>query len=207
MLKYCRFRKSERHIKVGSHDQTVVDVEFTEEQFQIGVKHAVEVYEAVAEILPTYELSKIKTGGFGQGADTFYLLDDPVLGLQQMLKGQPDEQDLIYKGRQIEMKTFFWPHAEMPDSWMLVPLGQFKTRVVDYYIANQRISIKPSIVSILGFISGVKLERVGVLVGPEVDCGDQKPEYSNSVAVMSLRDLTPIEGFDKVLDGVLDERE
>jgi hypothetical protein len=183
-----------------------VDVEFTEEQYQTGTKHAAEVYEEV-EILPNYDLSKITTGGFGQGADTFILLNDANLGLQQMLKGQPDEQDLIYKGRQIDMKAFLWLRASEPNSWMLVPFGQFMTRVYDYYIANELISIKPNVVSVLGFISGAKLERVGVLVGPQVDCGDQKPEYSNSVAVMSLKHLTPIKDFDKVLDGILEEPE
>ena len=204
-LALIRFRKTDHILKVGSHSHPVIDVVFQVELMKIAREHSTDVESSTSEVLPTYDYEKIETGSLGQGAVTCYLLNDAVLGLKQMLKGGPDDGvDARYRGFKFGVKTFDWfkePVPGSPDTWMLVTLGEFKNPIVDFHVACMRVA--PNIIRILGFIREEALERVGVPVGSIVDEPNWKREYqySDSIAITSLKHLTPIKELDEELGG------
>lgn len=192
-----RFRKRECDFKAHH----VVDVIFTDEQMVVARDHSADV-DSSAPVKSSYDSNRIETGSLGQGAVTCYLLDDAELGLKQMLKGSADDGvDVRYKDLKLGIKCFNWQNKfATPDTWLLVKLGEFLEPAVDFHVACMRIA--PNIVKILGFISDDDLERVGVPVGPQVDepREDGYYQYTDSIAITSLKYLTPITNLKNVID-------
>lgn len=206
-----KFRKTDDFFKVGGVSHPVVDVIFTDEQMKVAREHSTRVESSTSEVLPSYDYAKIETGALGQGAVTCYLLNDAVLGLKQMLKGRPDDGvDIRYNGFKFGVKTFKWYYdvaSKCPDTWMLVRLGEFLEPAVDFHVACMRIA--PNIIRILGFIREAALERVAVLVGPLVDEVNERGwyQYTDSIAIISLKHLKPIKELEEVLEETARERD